>query len=71
MSGTLLAMFSPELTAGMVCNRLAGYLVIVASVLAMLFYRMKREEMKFPKGLTLTPLSTGLASLFLAAVLGF
>ena len=70
-SGTALAVVSTELTVAMVCNRIAIYLVVVLCTLAMLFYRMKKSDIEFPAGITLTPVSTSLASLFLAAVFGF
>ena len=70
-SGTLLAVLSTELSVGMVCNRIAVYLLVVGCTLAMLFYRMKKSDIEFPAGITLTPVSTSLASLFLAAILGF
>ena len=70
-SGTALAVLSTELTVEMVCNRIAIYLVVVLGTLAMLFYRMKKSDIKFSAGITLAPVSTSLASLFLAAAFGF
>lgn len=71
LSGTLLAVLSSELTTKMVCNRLAIYLGVVATVEVMIFHAMKKTSTAFPVRTSLSPVTFGMGLFFLAYLFSF
>ena len=71
ISGTILSIASPKITAVSLCANIVVYLFVVFLVETLLFLRMKKISMAFPLVKTISPSIAGLLLLVGAIAYGF
>lgn len=71
VTGTLLAVISPSITAVSVCGNIAIYLAVVGLVLSLVYIRIRQVAQRFPVANTLAPVGASIALITLALALGF
>ncbi|HYF13087.1 MAG TPA: hypothetical protein VD928_02210 [Candidatus Paceibacterota bacterium] len=71
ISGTLLALLSPDVTAASLSAHIAVYLGVCVIVEALLFIRMRNISLNFPVGLSVFPVMLSVIVFITAIVRGF
>ncbi len=70
MTGVMLAVFSPTVSAVSVCANIIVYLSVIAGIEFVLFRKMMHSSTRYPAIAAISPVGSALAILFGAVLLG-